>query len=51
MIQGSTQPLTELSTKNPPGNDKADNFAVYELIVLNVWDPRRHTTRKASTAC
>jgi hypothetical protein len=41
----STQPLTEMSTKNLPGGKewvahKADNrAAVYELIVWKMWEP------------
>jgi hypothetical protein len=57
MTLGSTQPLTEVSTRNLPGNKgrparKADNLNVIcELIVRKMWEPRRLTTLWASTAC
>jgi hypothetical protein len=57
MTPGSTQPLTEMSTKNLPGGKewpgrKADNLtAICEPIVKIMWEPRRLTTLWASTAC
>jgi hypothetical protein len=57
MALGSTQPLTEKSTRNlPEGNGrparKADKLtAICEPIVYKMWEPRPLTTRWASTAC
>jgi hypothetical protein len=57
MALRSTQPLTEMSTRNLPGGkgqpaSKVDNLTViYEPIVYKVWEPRRLTTLMASTAC
>jgi hypothetical protein len=57
MALGSTQPLTEISTRNLPGGKgrparKADNLtAICEPIVEKMWEPRRLTTLWASTAC
>jgi hypothetical protein len=57
MALGSTQPLTEMSTKNLPRGKgrparKADNLtAICEPTVLKMWEPRRLTTLSASTAC
>jgi hypothetical protein len=57
MVLGSTQPLTEMSTRNLPGGKgrparKADNLtAVCEPIVWIMWDPQGLTTLWASTAC
>jgi hypothetical protein len=54
---GSTQPLTEMSTKNLSGGKgrparKADNLTgISEPIVREMWEPRRLTTLWASTAC
>jgi hypothetical protein len=54
---GSTQPLTEMSTRKLPGGKgrpvhKADNLtAICEPTVQKMWDPRRLTTLWASTAC
>jgi hypothetical protein len=54
---GSTQPLTEMSTRNLPwckGRPacKADNLtAICEPIFYKMWEPRRLTTPWASTAC
>jgi hypothetical protein len=53
---GSTQPLTERSTRNFPGGKewparKADNFTVCESIVYKMWEPRPLTNLWASTAC
>jgi hypothetical protein len=47
MALGSTQPLTDMSTRNLPGSKgrpalKADNLtAICELIVWKMWEPRR----------
>jgi hypothetical protein len=52
-----TKPLTEMSTRILPGGKrrparKADNLtAMCEPIVLKMLEPRRLTTRRASTAC
>jgi hypothetical protein len=57
MTLGSTQPLTEISTRNLPGGigrpaRKADNLtAICEPIVCKILEPRRLTTLWASTAC
>jgi hypothetical protein len=57
MALGSTQPLTELSTRNLPGGKGrpahgADNLTVIcELIVYKMWEPRRLTTLWAFMAC
>jgi hypothetical protein len=57
MALGSTQSLTEMSTRNLPGGKgrsarKADNLtAIYEPIVCKMLEPRRLTALLASTAC
>jgi hypothetical protein len=57
MALGSTQPLTEMSTRNLPGGQnrpacKADNLtAICEPIVKEMWEPRRLTTLWAFTTC
>jgi hypothetical protein len=57
MALGSTQPVTEMSTRNVPGGKersarKADNLtAICEPIVYKMWEPRRLTTLWAFTAC
>jgi hypothetical protein len=57
MDLGSTQPLTEMSTRNLPGDKgrparKADNHtAICEPIVYKTWEPRLLTTLWASEAC
>jgi hypothetical protein len=57
MALGSTQPLTEMSTRNLPGGKgqpvcKAVNLtAICEPITYKKWEPRRLTTLWASTAC
>jgi hypothetical protein len=57
MALGSTQPLTEMGTRNLPGGKwwlahKADNLvAICEPTVWKMWEPRRLTTLWASTAC
>jgi hypothetical protein len=57
MALGSTQPLTDVSTKNLPGGKgraarKANNLtAICEPIVTKVWEPRRLTPLWASTDC
>jgi hypothetical protein len=52
MALGSTQPLTEMRTRNLPGGKerparKADN----EPIVYKMWEPQHLTTLWASTTC
>jgi hypothetical protein len=57
MALGSSQPLTEMSTRNFPGGKmrlerRADTLAaIYELNVCELWEPRRLTTLRDSTAC
>jgi hypothetical protein len=57
MALGSTQPLTEISTRNLPGGKGrtvhgADNLtAICEPIVYKMWEPRRLTTLWAFMAC
>jgi hypothetical protein len=56
MALGSTQPLTEMSTRNLPGGKewaaRVDNLtAICEPIVYKMWKPRRLTTLWAFTAC
>jgi hypothetical protein len=56
MALGSTQPLTEMSTRNIPGGKwrparKADFTAICEPIVKVMWDPQRLTTLWAFKAC
>jgi hypothetical protein len=57
MALGSTQPLTEMSTRNVPGSKglperKAHNLtAIYEPIVEKMWERRLLTTQWVSTAC
>jgi hypothetical protein len=57
MALGSTQPLTEMSTRNLPGDKdwtarNADNLtAICEPIVQKMWESRRLTTLWAFTAC
>jgi hypothetical protein len=53
---GSTQALTEMSTRNIPGDKerpahKADNLTIREPIVWKMWEPQHLTTIWASTAC
>jgi hypothetical protein len=48
MALESTQPLTEMSTRNLPGGKgrpgrKADLTAIREPIVYKMWEPRRLT--------
>jgi hypothetical protein len=56
MALGSTQPLTEMSTKNIPGGEgrpalKADNLtAICEPIVYKMWEPQHLTALWVSTA-
>jgi hypothetical protein len=56
MALGSTQPLTEMSTRNLPGDKgrparKAENLAaICEPIVWKMWEPRCLTTLWAFTA-
>jgi hypothetical protein len=57
MAQGSTQTLTEMSSRNLPGGKGrpvrgADNLtAIYEATIEKMWEPRRLTTLWAFTAC
>jgi hypothetical protein len=57
MALDSTQPLTEMSTRNLSGGKgrpahKADNLtAIYEPNVKKMWEPGHLTTLWASTAC
>jgi hypothetical protein len=50
MALGSTQPLTEISTRNLPGDKewparKADNLTfICEQIVYKMWEPPRPVT-------
>jgi hypothetical protein len=54
---GSTQPLTEMSTRNLPGSkarpeDKADNLtAICEPIFWKMWEPRCLTNLSVTTTC
>jgi hypothetical protein len=56
MALGSTQPLTEMSTRNHPGGKErpareADNLtAICEPLFRKMWEPRRLTTVWAFTA-
>jgi hypothetical protein len=55
MALGSTQPLTEMSTRNIPGGEgrpapKADLTAICEPIVYKMWKPQHLTTLWVSTA-
>jgi hypothetical protein len=57
MALASTQPLTGMSTRNPPGGKrraarKANNLtAICEPTAYKMWEPRRLTTLLPSTAC
>jgi hypothetical protein len=57
MALGSTQPLTEMSTRNVPGGKgrptrKAENLtAICESIVWKMWETRRFTTLWPSMTC
>jgi hypothetical protein len=57
MAVGSTQPLTEMSTRNLPGGKvaaarKADNLtAICVPTVEKMWEPQCLRTLWASTAC
>jgi hypothetical protein len=55
MALGSTQPVTEMSTKNLPGGEgrpalKADNLTAVCESIMKMWEPRRLTTPLVSTA-
>jgi hypothetical protein len=56
MTLGSTQPRTEMSTRNLLGGKgrparRADNLAaIYEPIVYKMWEPQHLTTLWVSTA-
>jgi hypothetical protein len=57
MVLVLAQPLTEMSTRNLLGGKgrparKVDKLtAIYEPIAKKMWEPRRLTTLRASTAC
>jgi hypothetical protein len=52
MALGSTQPLTEMSTRNLPGSVKGGRRVGLTADCLDkMWDPRRLTTLWAFTAC
>jgi hypothetical protein len=57
MALGSTQPQTEMSTRNLPDSKgrparKAENLiAICEPAVQKIWEPQRLVTLWASTAC
>jgi hypothetical protein len=57
MALGSTQPLTEICTRNLPAGKgrpapKADNLtAISGPSVYKMWDPRRLTSLWAYMAC
>jgi hypothetical protein len=57
MALGSTQPLTEMSTRNIPGGEgrparKADKLtAICEPIVYKMWKPQHLTALWVSMAC
>jgi hypothetical protein len=54
MALGSTQPLTEMSTRILPGSKvrpARKAAAIWEPIVQKIWEPRRLTTLLVSTAC
>jgi hypothetical protein len=53
MTLGSTQPLTEMSTRNLPGVKRGwgVRLTTCEPTVCKMWKPRRLTTAWASTAC
>jgi hypothetical protein len=57
MVLGSTQPITEISTRNFDGGKKwlarrTDNLAATcEPIVWKMWEPQPLATLRASTAC
>jgi hypothetical protein len=56
MALGSTQPLTEMSTRNIPGGEgrlarKADNItAICEPTVYKMWEPQHLTALWVSMA-
>jgi hypothetical protein len=57
MALGSTQSLTEMSTRNLSGGKrwtarKADSLtAICEPVAYKMWEPRQLTTLWASTVC
>jgi hypothetical protein len=57
MALGSTQPLTEMGTRNLSGGirrpaRKVDNLtAICEPFLYKMWEPRRLITLLASTTC
>jgi hypothetical protein len=55
MALGSTQPLTDMSTRNLPGGKgrpacEAD-LTICEMIVWNMWEPRHLSTLWPFMAC
>jgi hypothetical protein len=59
MALGSTQSLTEMSTRNLPGGKgavgrparKAELTSIFEPTVLKMWEPQRLATHWISTVC
>jgi hypothetical protein len=52
MALESTQPLTEMSTRNlPRDKERPARMADNLTDCLKIWEPRRLTTLWASTAC
>jgi hypothetical protein len=56
MALRTTQPLTEMSTRNLPGGKggparNGNLTTICEPIVLKMWEPRRLTNLWAFTAC
>jgi hypothetical protein len=58
MALGSTQPLTEMSTRNVPGGKRAADAQVWQPYrhlwvdcLDKMWEPRRLTILWVSTAC
>jgi hypothetical protein len=55
MALGSTQPITEMSTRNFPGGKGRPGLdklsAISEPTIYKMWEPRRLTTLWASAAC
>jgi hypothetical protein len=55
MAQGSTQPLTEMSTRNLPGGEgwparKAENLTAICELSTKMWEPQHLTALWVSTA-
>jgi hypothetical protein len=51
MALGSTQRLTEMSTRNLPGGKGRPASKTGEPTVYKMWELRRLTTLQAFTAC